>query len=432
MREFVLLLACLGSLSFLHAQTLVVPTFQNAEHLAGNGTLSATFDFPNDVSAYNQILMHIDLNCASVGCDPFDRLARIFARKSGQEIEIGRYITPFGIGTCGWTIDVSHYRELLTGTVELVSTIETWSNGWDLSLEFEYIEGPQDYQYIEVHNLWHGWDEQLQRNYGNFRIGDTIWISDNLPERDFALSAQAEKVLFRAWVTGHGQGNTDNAAEFNEVTHLVRINQQTAFEHHLWKSDCNVNPCSPQNGTWEFPRAGWCPGQDVRPADFDLTSLVNPGSNLKIDYQLAPYLNRCSPLYPNCTPATDCAFGNQIGCGFDGNLHTEPRYVMSLQMIVFSNDPIRTKETYQTTDLQVNPSPTQGELWLEITPPSSGLMEIRIINTQGKTIWQQQNEVSGRFTEKVDLSQQIPGMYVVEVRTNSSIAQKKVLLLPKN
>jgi len=52
----------------LSAQSMMVNTFSNAVHNAGAGTAtqSATFSFPADVSAYNQVLMHIDLNCPTV------------------------------------------------------------------------------------------------------------------------------------------------------------------------------------------------------------------------------------------------------------------------------------------------------------------------------------------------------------------------------
>ena len=415
---------------FLIGQSTIVNTFQNTDHLGGAGTVIETFDFPDDVAGFDQVLMHIDLNCpAGMNCDPFDRVARILARKDGQEYEIGRYVTPFGIGTCGWTIDVSAYRTILTGEVELFSSIETWANGWSLTLDFEFIEGTPEFEYVKIHNLWHGWDSDLQRSYGNFQIGDTLWISDNLPERVFDLSGDAEKVMVRAWVTGHGQGNTDNAAEFHNVTHSLKVNGQS-FDHQLWKSDCNSNPCSPQNGTWEFARAGWCPGQDVKPKDFDLTGVVSPGTQIEIDYILEPYLNKCSPLYPDCNPASDCAFGNQVTCNFDGNLHTEPRYIMAIQLIVMSNAPIQTKEITRLSTLNVGPSPTTGMIQVDLRLPGTSSVNYEIFDIQGKRIFAQTSkQAAQQHFERFELGSQDAGMYIIKATTKFGILQERIFLV---
>ncbi|MCB0595008.1 MAG: T9SS type A sorting domain-containing protein [Lewinellaceae bacterium] len=415
---------------FLSAQSLTVPTFQNEVHLGGAGSATGTFHFPDDVSSYNQVLMHIDLNCApGVGCDPYDRLSRIFARKDGSEWEIGRYVTPFGIGSCGWTIDVSAYREILSGEVELHSTIETYSNGWSLNLDFEFIEGEQDFQYITVSNLWHGWDDGLQRSYGNFKIGDTLWFKDNLPERETLIPANAEKIMIRVYNTGHGQGNTNNAAEFYEVTHALRVNGEQAFEHHLWKDDCGQNPCSPQNGTWLYPRAGWCPGQDVKPADFDVSSRITPGQPARFDYVLQPYLNRCSPLYPNCSPASDCAFGNQVSCNFDGNLHTEPRYVMAIQLIVMSNTPLTSVEEPDVErQISLYPNPSSGTFRLGLEGPVSGNATLSVYNINGRQVYAEQMKGHGLNGHDLELGHLPEGAYFLELDAESGRLYQKLLI----
>ena len=430
MRLVFSLLICFMIAGYLPAQSVTVATFQNEVHLGGAGSATGTFNFPDDVSPYNQVLMHIDLNCApGVGCDPYDRLSRIFARKDGAEWEIGRYMTPFGIGSCGWTIDVSAYREILSGEVELLSTIETYANGWSLNLDFEFIEGEQEFQYISVSNLWHGWDNVLQRSYGNFKIGDTLWFKDDLPVRQALIPSNAEKVMLRVYNTGHGQGNTDNAAEFYEVTHTLKVNGTAAFQHHLWKNDCGQNPCSPQNGTWLYARAGWCPGQDVKPADFDVTNLVSSGEMAAFDYVLQPYLNRCSPLYPDCCPASDCAFGNQVSCNFDGNLHTEPRYVMSIQLIVMSNTPLTAVEEPQVeSKISVSPNPSSGAFQLNFSRPVLGKATLMVYNISGKRVHTEQTQGAFLDSPILNLSHLPEGAYILEVVTESDKLQQKLLI----
>ncbi len=50
-----------------------------------------------------------------------------------------------------------------------------------------------------------------------------------------------------------------------------------------------MNPVYPQGGTWQFDRAGWCPGTFVDTYDFELSPFVRPGDRILIDYQVEPY-----------------------------------------------------------------------------------------------------------------------------------------------
>ena len=42
--------------------------------------------------------------------------------------------------------------------------------------------------------------------------------------------------------------------------------------------DCSQNDCSPQPGTWQYARGGWCPGDKVVPRDNDVTAAVTPSA----------------------------------------------------------------------------------------------------------------------------------------------------------
>lgn len=87
-------------------------------------------------------------------------------------------------------------------------------------------------------------------------------VDDHLDMSFVPVPPQAEFATVRIWTTGHGQGNTHNAAEFSQKNHGVWIGLDH-YEHLLWRNDCATNPCSPQGGTWQFNRAGWCPGDHV-------------------------------------------------------------------------------------------------------------------------------------------------------------------------
>ena len=77
-----------------------------------------------------------------MGVEPVNILVK--EPTSNEWLEIGRYITPYGVDTSaldrGIEIDVTDFKSLLTGTVELRAYIEVWgSDGWNLNVEFDYI-----------------------------------------------------------------------------------------------------------------------------------------------------------------------------------------------------------------------------------------------------------------------------------------------------
>ncbi|MCK4915656.1 MAG: hypothetical protein KAS89_05765, partial [Candidatus Eisenbacteria sp.] len=56
----------------------------------------------------------------------------------------------------------------------------------------------------------------------------------------------------------------------------------------VWR-DCGMNPVHPQGGTWQFDRAGWCPGAFVDVYGHELTPWVNAGEDVVLDYAIESY-----------------------------------------------------------------------------------------------------------------------------------------------
>ncbi|MEJ2700364.1 MAG: peptide-N-glycosidase F-related protein, partial [Desulfuromonadales bacterium] len=52
---------------------------------------------------------------------------------------------------------------------------------------------------------------------------------------------------------------------------------------------CYLNPVRPQPGTWYYSRAGWAPGEVVRPWWIDLTPDIVPGRTAELRYLPEPY-----------------------------------------------------------------------------------------------------------------------------------------------
>jgi len=294
--------------------------------------------FPDTTHHYEKILMKYTIGCPPAGCDPWDRLGwvKLYTdTATGAGYEIARIVTPYNIvgggypGTCTFWIDVTDYMPLLHDTQILGNYIESWINGtrgWYSTINFAFIEGEPYYKPFKVINLW-------QDHY--IVYGDSANPHEShLPLMNVFIDPQTAKVKGRMITTGHGQGNTSNAAEFSVKYHQLIVNNDT-MTHNLWRMDCGANPCSPQGGTWQYSRAGWCPGASVIPWDLDVTTSVIPGTNCNINYDIEPYTNFCRPNNPNCISGQTCA-----DCNYNYNGHTEPNWNVEGQLILYRLNPM--------------------------------------------------------------------------------------------
>ena len=319
---------------FSYADTTIVAfdeVHQSFGSLGNNRTVIDTIQFPLSNSNFSQIIMNVNLECPDGGCDPWDRKAKISVMHLEEWYEIGRYVTPYGV-ECGWTFDVTDYRSILKGEVALSSYIDTWVRpGWLVTIEFDFISGSPSHNHTTVRNIW---------NYDYIVYGDET-IPINIPSVTEYIPMDAEEVYLRMITTGHGQGNTDNAAEFSYRVHDININGELAFLHDFWRSDCESNPCSPQNGTWQYDRAGFCPGDKVNHDDFYIMENSLYGDTLMFDYILEDYTNFCSPNNPSCVDGSTCT-----QCEYNYTGHTEPFYFIGSQLIIHSNSYHSNADTY--------------------------------------------------------------------------------------
>jgi hypothetical protein len=302
-----------------------------------------TFEFPDTSVGYGRILLRYRIGCpeAPGDCDPWDRIGYLRVMHDTGEVdslgepviepyEIARIITPYDItgGTrpdsCTWILDVTDYETFLHDTVTLSNYIESWIGGirgWIVTIDFAFIEGEKAWEPFRVINLW-------GRYYAVY--GDPSRpIEDVLAPMDVEIDAAAARVKVRVITTGHGQGNTDNAAEFAPKEHTIVANTDTT-SHILWRTDCNVNPCSPQGGTWAYSRAGWCPGDKVDPWDVDASFSVTPGEIATFDYDIQAYENFCRPDNPDCVSGVTCP-----DCNYNSTGHTEPHYAIQSQLVLY-------------------------------------------------------------------------------------------------
>ena len=306
-----IIVAVLGPYAAAERETLWVPTF-NREFINWATPHIEEFGFPS-ADQYSQVLCHIVISCPSApgDCDPWDRFGNLSVRDFDSDsthidYEIARFVTPYDITIpdgpyqCSWTVDVTDYQFMLHDEVTLVLFIDSWiggDQGWLLTINFELVPGVPERVPFAIDRLWH---------FGSIVYGDPDNpAEDHLTPLDVTIPSEAIGTKFRAFSTGHGFWNTDNAAEFSYKWQQINVGEHSA-QHYLWRDDCAENPCSPQGGTWTYNRAGWCPGDKADAWDVDISDWIAGGETSSLLFVLQPYENWCRPNNPDCVDATGC------------------------------------------------------------------------------------------------------------------------------
>jgi hypothetical protein len=278
-------------------------------------TITKTVTFPDAGKWYEKVTMHLNLDCPDGKCDKWDRSGYVAVRPDNKNIEVMRFMTPYGIKG-SWDLDVTSLQALLKGNVPMEIFIDTWvkaghkdGNGWLVTVSFDFEKSTSSNQPVTLAVI-PLWNEQ-KLIVGNEKPLNISPISVKIPEN-------AGSVELRSLITGHGQGNTENCAEFCKKTHSYTVGEKI-YSSEVWREDCWSNPLQPQHGTWVYSRAGWCPGDIVKPWFIDVTKVAKPNTTVKVNYQIESYIN-------------------QKREGYDKGEHTEPFYRTSAVLIVYANN----------------------------------------------------------------------------------------------
>jgi hypothetical protein len=199
-----------------------------------------------------------------------------------HDVEIGRYITPYGIGFdlgsngFTWIYDVTDYQMYLKDVVDLAA-----HNTQELiDLKFAFIEGipPRD-----VHDRRPVWSEW--RSYGYQSMdNDTELASTNV-----VLADTSSMFKLKTRMSGHGQVGNQACCEWVQKDHKILVDGVERFNWNIWRTTaCGDSPLPEQGGTWPYAREGWCPGDLVPEFDHELTPYVAPGATVALDYDITP------------------------------------------------------------------------------------------------------------------------------------------------
>ena len=246
--------------------------------------------FP-DITGWAQVGLEFRLECPESGlCDHWDRTGSLSlvqnpdSETDRELVEIARHITPYRIGMCQY-IDVTNLAPLLVGKQRLHSWIDTWvgpghaqGEGWRVSARFVFYPG-KDVTPSQVINVWG------RRPITVGEVEPDKNVDSQIEPFTFMVPQNAKAVLAHLTTTGHSFGNTHNCAEFCPMRHDLIVND-TVFPTDPWRGDCAANPVSPQFGTWQHNRNGWCPGAIVVGDTLDITPALVKGQENTLDFDI--------------------------------------------------------------------------------------------------------------------------------------------------
>jgi len=246
--------------------------------------------FPEFKEQIGRVILTLEMTNMPGGFDPWDRGAAIYVWQDSIRYEICRFITPYNKGHL-WKVDVADFLPLFCGKKQMDLRVDTWQKkeenpedqiGWFVSVDLDFYPGIPERIPYKVQNLW----------TGSFFYGDPLDpMSSHLPQLKLEIPEDATDIKLLFMITGHGMyPNSQNAGEFMPADRTVFVNDEK-YENQLWKTDCYLNSCRPQDGTWKFDRTGWAPGSIVEAWEIELKEIAVPGDTLKIDYVPMAYRN---------------------------------------------------------------------------------------------------------------------------------------------
>ncbi len=214
-----------------------------------------------------------------------------------ERIELARVITPYGnLFGLSWTntvhFDITDLAPILQDSVEIRAFYGGYSDGFSITLDFNFIEGTPPRIPLQVRNVY-------SSGPGGFPYGNTgNPIENYLIPKTFNIAPSETNAMFRLITTGHGAG-TQNCSEFCNKSYRIKLDNVQQFQQAIWRNDCGLNHLYHQAGTWIYDRANWCPGEKAIIRNHELTPFITPGNPISIDMDIDAYTNTVSGQNPN-------------------------------------------------------------------------------------------------------------------------------------
>ena len=242
--------------------------------------------------AYGRVVLTLEINDDGPDWDQWDRNGALYlVGADGVKRDIAPFITSFRT-PCHWQVDVTPFRPWLAGEVTFeieAGTRFEGDRGYMLSASLDFYPGTPALVPFRVVPLWVG-TARYKSAANHFR--------DFFPPRSVPIDPATRAARLFITATGHSPVGEFTPSRRTVVFVPDRDDPPKAqrLANLLWKSDCYLNPNRPQHGTWYLSRAGWAPGEMVRPWWIDLTPHLLPGKTAILRYEPQPYDFSGKPL----------------------------------------------------------------------------------------------------------------------------------------
>lgn len=244
------------------------------------------------MATFDRLEVDIEITCEErnpFACSEWDRIADVQLctnEDCSQRLEIARWITPYWRrGRQRWAIDATPFLALMRegGTrsffVELGPEWER-ATEWVASVSLRFREAGEDVRASGGERAFTG---------GGFDAA----YNTREPFR-FTPPAGATRVELVTILSGHGQTDGDNCAEWCDHRHAFSVNGTAVpvIRHEGERigspfgcaSRAGEGVMPGQWGNWAQARAYWCPGLPVDARRDDITSLVRLGEENELTY----------------------------------------------------------------------------------------------------------------------------------------------------
>jgi len=264
---------------------------QGGTQLSNYGDYDSPAAFPDGSKSYRRVFMYFTLGkytCPSGSqyCADWDYTVQTYLMTpAGDTFELGRLITPYANSlrmTASWkgvyTFDVTDYYPVLQNNATIRVHYSGYSGGFTADVKFAFIEGTPARNVLGITRVW-----KNDYNYGH----GSVDINTALSNVSLTAPANTQSAEAKFTITGHG-GDAQNCAEFCPNTYTMNLNNNQLVQQNFWRANCGYNNYYPQNGTWVFDRAGWCPGDKILPYSHTLTGITS-GSNYMLNVTFPAY-----------------------------------------------------------------------------------------------------------------------------------------------
>ncbi|MCB9795595.1 MAG: hypothetical protein H6741_23070 [Alphaproteobacteria bacterium] len=244
----------------------------------------AELALPADMSQFDTMVFDLTMGCEGEGeygtCPAWDYLVYLYLCDQDDpetcDTEVGRWITTYH-REGRYVHDVSALLPLLAdgGTRRFAFYTQ---QSYEITLDVRLSNQGKEARPVSSEFLFTGG-----------RLTETY--NDEHPAIEVTVPAGATKVELATVISGHGQVDPGNCAEFCNVTHTFTVDGNEIVREYpeagtatTCMDRASIGVVPNQYGTWWYGRNGWCPGFEVPVEVTDITDLVTPGGTVTVEY----------------------------------------------------------------------------------------------------------------------------------------------------